>query len=256
VNGIYFYIDNNFGTSAFYVDSVLIEPSATLGTYFDGTNTPTPTATTRYTPTWTGSANASTSTLLTQTLTSNPTVSYISISDASGSDIPVTDLKVTYSSERLFNRISLTRIDGTASGSTTVKEDPTAQSEYGVRTYAQQDYLNVNDTVVANMANELLTIYRNPELRVESVTIATDSLSAANQTTIIEADIRSVVRLTYKPVRLGATVVQYYYIIGVSHEIQNARHITTWSLGSLGNQAFKLDSNIVGVLDRNILGFG
>jgi len=256
VNGWTVYLSTATGNSAgFYVDSVLAETGATLNSYFDGTFVPIAPSNHRYTTAWTGLPNASTSVLTDYVGTINPTVSYLSLSDASGSDIPIMDMQVSYSSERLFNRISLIRNDGSTMQPTLVAEDTALQAAYGVRTFADGDYLNIDDASVLAIAKTYLTSYSRPELRVESITIATDAISNAAKEQILGIDIRSMIRLTYQPLRMATQEVAFYNVIGVNHEIVDNRHMTTLSLGSLANQPFRLDSNVVGVLDSNVLSY-
>jgi hypothetical protein len=115
--------------------------------------------------------------------------------------------------------------------------------------------LNSDDTVVDSIANQLLTKYSLPEFRAEEVVIAVHSLQASDQTILLSKDIRDVAKLTYKPSRQGEQIVKYYSVLGIAHEIANTQHLLTLRIGSLANEAFRLDSEILGVLDTNILSY-
>lgn len=236
----------------FYVDSLLIEKTASLLDYFDGTYTPTPPSTTRYTATWDGTNNLSSSTLATQTLTVVPQTVDISLSDYSGSDIPVNDIKTTFASENLMNRVSLTANGGL----TQVAEDTTLQYTYGIRSFALDNLYNNSDTVVLSNANEMLSNYARPEFRASEVTLQLHGLSGANQTTVLSMDLRKTAKLTFKPARTGSQMVKIYAIIGISHHMEDASHTITFRIASLQNAPFRLDSAITGVLDTNSIGYG
>jgi len=246
-----FYVDNGSGSSIFYIDGVLIEKSASMGDYFDGAITPTASSTTRYTSSWDTATNLSSSTLAIQTLASSPSFTAFNLSDSSGTDIPVVDVKTIFGSEQLFNRIILSAIGGVPQ----VVQAVSSQASYGIRSFEDGSYLNSDDEVVLGIANELLTQFSLPEFRAEEVMVALHSLNSTDQTTLLTKDIRDVTKLTYQPSRQGEQVVKYYSVIGISHEIANNQHFMTFKIASLANQAFRLDSEILGVLDTNVIGY-
>jgi hypothetical protein len=246
-----FFVDNGSGSSIFYIDGVLIEKSASMEDYFDGAITPTASSTTRYTSSWDTATNLSSSTLSIQTLASSPSFTSFNLSDSSGTDIPVVDVKTIFGSEQLFNRIILLAKDGVAQ----VAEAASVQASYGKRSFEDGSYLNSDDTVVLGIANELLTQFSLPEFRAEEVMVALHSLNSTDQATLLTKDIRDVTKLTYQPSRQGDQVVKYYSVIGIAHEIAENQHFMTFKIASLANQAFRLDSEILGVLDSNVLSY-
>lgn len=255
VDGIEIYLENNFGNSnPLYVDAVLIEPSNTLSDYFDGTYTPTNDGTKRYTSRWLALANKSASTLETSTLKTNPSViTPINFSDYSGSDIPYTNIRVSYNSENLYNRIAISK---TVAPVTVLKEDSTAQTTYGVRTFGATDYLNSTDAELGNIAAELLSVYVKPELRVEQIELQLHGLSAGNQTTVLGIDMRQLVQITFKPARTGSQMVKKCVVIGISHNIDKSKtHTMTLTVASIDNLPFHLNSAMLGVLDTNVLSY-
>lgn len=245
------YFDGSSAFGVFYIDAVLMEAASTLGSYFDGTYVPSATATTRYTSIWNGVTNLSTSTLATQTLETNPTVSPIILGDYFASGIPYTDIKISYNSENLFNRVQLQR----TAGSVQISQDTSLQDDYGIRTFSATDLLNTTDAAVLLIGNELLTAFSQMEMRAEEVTVQVHALGTIDQNTILDSDIRSVAQITMTPMRTGVSMTKFYSIIGVRHEIQNQEHVVTYSVASLQNQPFRLNSAVTGVLDTNTLGY-
>jgi hypothetical protein len=238
-------------SSSLWVDGVLIEKSASVNDYFDGTIIP-PTATgIRYTSAWDAAVNLSTSTLATQTLNTSPSPITLNLSDYSGSDIPVSNISTIYASENLFNRIVLE-----ASGSVEqLAEDTALQSIYGIRTYTAAGLLNLTDPPVLANAYEMLTTYSKPEFRASDVQLELHGLSTANQNSVLAADLRDTIKLTFKPARTGTQMVKTYAIIGVLHSIRESQHTLTYRIASLQNTPFRLDSVPTGVLDTNVLGY-
>lgn len=255
VDGIEIYLENDFGNSNnLFIDAVLIEPSNSLNDYFDGTYTPTNDGSKRYTSRWLALANKSASTLETSTLKTNPTVATtINFSDYSGSDIPYTGIKVSYNSENLYNRVAISK---TSAPVTVLKEDTAAQDIYGVRTYGSTDYLNKTDTELENIAAELLSVYVKPELRVEQMELQLHGLSPANQTTVLGIDMRQLVQITFRPSRTGSQMVKKYVVIGISQNIDKAKtHSITFTVASIDNLPFHLNSSMLGVLNTNVLSY-
>jgi hypothetical protein len=244
-------VDNGSGSSIFYIDGVLIEKSASMGDYFDGAITPTASSTIRYTSEWDTATNLSTSTLAIQTLNSSASPDVINLSDASGSDIPVIDIRTIYASEQLYNRIILV---GTSTDPQ-LRESPTSQADYGIRGLTDESYLNADDDVLLGIAGQLLTQLSQPEFRAEEVAIALNALDSTDQSTLLQADIRDVIQLTYKPSKTGTQLSSKYAIIGVGHNIEGAEHFLVLKIASLANYAFRLDSAVLGVLDTNLLSY-
>jgi len=239
------------GSSALWVDGVLLEKSASMGDYFDGAITPTASSTTRITSEWDLATNLSTSTLSTETLTASPSFTSFDLSDSSGTDIPVSDVKTFYGSEQLYNRIIL----GATGGVAQVAEATELQADYGIRSFDDGSFLNLYDTDVDSIANQLLTKFSLPEFRAEEVVVALHGLSSANQTILLSKDIRDVCKLTYKPNGVGEQIIKYYSVIGISHELSENQHMLTYRIASLANEAFRLDSEVLGVLDTNRLSY-
>lgn len=253
-NRINFYIIKGLTGGQLYLDAAIVEPSATLGAYFDGTFTPPNDGTKRYTSRWIGLAGISASTLETSTLKTNPTVATTTnFSDYSGTDIPYSNLRITYNSENLFNRITLAK---TVAPVSIVKEDLTLQNTYGVRTYGATDYLNNTDAQLTNIAAELLSIYGKPELRAEQMEIQVHGLSAGNQTTVLGLDMRRLIQITFRPSRTGSQMVKKYVIIGINQNIdKNKTHVMTLTVASIDNLPFHLNSSMLGVLNTNRLSY-
>lgn len=231
------------------VDGLLIEQTPYLQEYFDGTNKPADTASVTYTSAWNGTANLSTSTLTIVTTYSPSIQNAVYLSDAGGTALPYSDVRVVYASETLYNNIQVVSAAGTAS-----QTNSTLGTAYGVRTYTIDPALTNDLTESQELANYYLSIFDNPELRFDGVTIPLEGLTAEQQVSALTADIWGAADITYTPSSIGSAISAYQRIVGVNHSITPDTHRVSYNLGEFGNK-FRLDSANFGVLDTNVLGY-
>lgn len=161
-----------------------------------------------------------------------------------GTGIKFTELQVVFGSELLYNRVSLTRLNGTAQ----IVDDLTSQTFYGITTYEQDGLLNDNDTDVLNQANYILNKYANPEYRFENITIELAELSSADQLSVLSKELTDTIYVKFTPNNLGTPIEKYAEIIGIQHTIGNFTHKVTFNLDTLDFAPFVLDDSEFGVL--------
>jgi len=165
-----------------------------------------------------------------------------------GTGIPFTDLQVVYASEQLYNQVQVVGVNATAT-----VEDTASQSLYGLRGYAQTDNLTTSTTKPAMIASAFLGEFRLPEYRASQLTVALESLTSGQQTTVLGLEIRDVVRVCFQPSATGTVVDKYYQILGINSDTDVERDAITFSIASLDNMSFRLDSPYLGVLDTDTL---
>lgn len=169
-----------------------------------------------------------------------------------GVDIPYTGITVGYGSEKLYNRVGIERVGGTAQ----TANDSTSQVAYRVRSLTQSGLLLEDDLQAADMASYLVGIYKNPELRVSSLTVQLAGLSASRQADVLSLDLTSLVIVTFTPNKIGAAITRTCIIEGISHNITPESHIVTFALGDVDRRAtLRLDDALFGRLDYNVLTF-
>ena len=246
---IYLYKTNS--DSLVYVDAVLIEQTSALGEYFDGTYGPTDTSEIDYSQAWDGTANSSTSTLTLVTTYQPNTSDNIALSDAGGTAIPYTNISVVYGSELNYNKTIILR-QVTSTGGTATNE--TNGSAYGIRVYSQTDSLIGSDSDAQALANYYLGIYEEPELRVESVTVDLHAINGNQQAQILGQDFWTGAEITFTPGGVGSAITNTQKIIGIKHQIGIDTHKVELAL-SANDDKFRLDNNLLGVLDQNVLGY-
>ena len=234
-----------------YVDGILIEQTSALGDYFDGTYGPTDTATVDYSQAWDGTANISTSTLTIVTTYAPNTSTNIALSDAGGTAIPYTKISVVYGSELNYNKTIVLR-QVTATGGTAT--NATNGSAYGIRVYSQTDSLIGSDANAQALANYYLGVYEEPELRVQSLTVDLHAITGDQQATILGQDIYTGAEVTFTPGGVGSAITNTQKIIGIKHQIGIDTHQLELNL-SANDDKFRLDNNLLGVLNQNVLGY-
>jgi hypothetical protein len=232
-----------------YADAAMIEASSYADVYFDGTFRPSNTSSITYTSVWNGTTNNSTSTMTIVQTFSASIPNSILLGDNGGTAIPYTDVRVVYASETLYNNVVVGLTSGTATAT-----DSTLGTAYGIRTYTVDPSI-VKDTANGTaLANYLLSIYNNPQLRFDSITMALEGLTAANQASVLASDLWSAASIVYTPSAVGSAISAYQRVVGVNHSITPDTHRVSFNLAEYGNK-FRLDSALFGVLDTNILGY-
>ena len=234
-----------------YVDAILIEQTSALGEFFDGTYGPTDTATVAYTESWDGTSGSSTSKLTIVTTYPPNSSTNIALSDAGGTAIPYTNISVVYGSELNYNKTIILR-QVTSTGGTATNE--TNGSAYGIRVYSQTDSLIGSDSDAQALANYYLGLYEEPELRVQSVSVDLHAITDEQQQAILAQDIYTGAEVTFTPGGVGSAITNTQKIIGIKHQIGIDTHRLELNL-SANDDKFRLDNNLLGVLDQNVLGY-
>jgi hypothetical protein len=165
-----------------------------------------------------------------------------------GTGIKFTELQVVFGSELLYNRVSLTRVNGTAQ----VVDDLTSQAFYGITTYEQDNLLNNNDSDVLNQANYLLNKYANPQYRFETITVELAELSSAEALQVLTKELTDTLYVKFTPNGIGDPIQKYAQIIGINHRIGNFTHTVTFNLDTLDFAPFVLDDSQFGTLGGSL----
>ena len=122
-----------------------------------------------------------------------------------GSNIPYKMVSLFTDSELLFNLISLARHDtlDVLGGVPETASDSTSQSSFGKREYSRTGLLNrtnaAGTTEVSNMADFLLEAYKDQKPRFDRLQLDLNVYDAADQTTILELDVSTAIRVERTP---------------------------------------------------------
>jgi hypothetical protein len=168
-----------------------------------------------------------------------------------GSGIPFNNLQVVYGSEQLYNRVTVTRVSGTAQTS----EDVDSQNQYGISTLELNNLLLNSDTDSSNLASYLLSKYAEPEYRFEALEIELARLSTAEQNQVLSLELTDVIRVKFTPNGIGSSIDKYALITGIQHQSNSVSYRVTIGLSTLDYANFVLDDLVFGQLDDDRLGF-
>lgn len=168
-----------------------------------------------------------------------------------GTGISFNNLQVVYGSEQLYNRIVVTRLNGTAQ----IAEDTDSQTQYGISTLDQDGLLLNSDTASAELATYLLSRYSEPEYRFEALEIELANLPISQQNDVLSLELTDVVRVKFTPNGVGSAIDQYAQITGITHRTNSVSHTVTIGLSTLDYANFVLDDSVFGQLNDDRLGF-
>ena len=175
-----------------------------------------------------------------QTFTSNVTIGT--------GGIGFTDIQVVYGIEELYTSVT---VNYTGGGLTV--SDATAIVNYGPLGLTV-DSLLASSGDATDLANWLLSKYKDPTYRIGSVTFNMDGITSDQVGQLLSLELGDMVLVTFTPANLGAALSQYVSVEGISHDATAALYTMTLSLGETF-AAFQLDSTTFGVLDVNALGY-
>lgn len=167
-----------------------------------------------------------------------------------GSGIPFSNIGVQYGTEQLRNSVSVARLNaGTATAS-----DLDSQQDYGVIAYEQRDSLLDSDVQAQNLADWLVNLYGQPQLRITQVDCDLIGLTDAQVNELLSLDLGDAVQIVFTPNSVGDPISRYVAIDAIEHEVKPREHRMTFRFSqTIG--AFVLDSAVFGELDDDILGF-
>lgn len=166
-----------------------------------------------------------------------------------GSGISYRTLSILYGSEQLFNKISVTR----EGGAIQTANDLTSQTEFGIQGLVFTDSLLSSDAQSLSLAQDLLSLYSEPEYRFDKMTVSLQDKSQADRLAILNLDIGDQIEIT----RTFASgnplqVTEIYQIQQISHAVNPVGHTMEFGLAfaNLVYQ-FTLNDAVLGVLDSN-----
>jgi hypothetical protein len=169
-----------------------------------------------------------------------------------GTGVPFQGIAMSYGSELLYNRVGIDREGGTLQ----TVSDAASQAQYGASSLSQRGLLLNSDTQSLDMANYLLGIYDQPELRVAELTVELAALTSAQQASVLGLDIATVISVTWTPNGIAPSMSRSCIVEGITHDITPDSHTVTLSLGDADRRSFlQLDDVVFGHLDSNVLAF-
>lgn len=166
--------------------------------------------------------------------------------------IKYSDVRVVYGSELLYNDINLT------SAITSVTKNSvnlTSEDAYGTITLNINGLLFRYDDQMQEMADYLVQIYGDPELRYEQVAIQYLQADADQQRALQQLDLGDLVDITFTPNGLPPAIVKKSEIVKIEHDITLQSHVITLGFSGTEQFLFILDNPAYGILDTSRLPF-
>jgi hypothetical protein len=164
--------------------------------------------------------------------------------DATANGIGYTTIGVGFCSENLYNRVTITR----ATGNPQVADSLASQNLYGVAAYSIDGVLLTTDTEALALAEYLVGLYDEPELRINSVTVNLHDKTSGQVDDLINIEIADVVQVIFTPNQVGTAIDQFAIVTGIKNNIGIDRHELTFELGSVSSFPLILDNPIYGRL--------
>ena len=167
-----------------------------------------------------------------------------------GTDIPFTAIDIAYGIEEMKNRVTIERLNG----GTAVASNADSITSYGAIDFSITNSLLADDTQTQRLADFLVNLFGEPQVRVDAITVDLNALSVTQVNTLLGLELADVVEVKYTPSGIGEQIRQVVAIDSISHDIDAFNHIVRFDL-SQTRVGFTLDSDLFGVLDVNKLGF-
>jgi hypothetical protein len=165
--------------------------------------------------------------------------------------IPYQDIEISYGSELLANRSTVTSVAGTATA-----ENATSVVTYGV-TEKDIDTLLSSVPQLEALADYIVARYGEPEYRFERVTVNLRALNSHQLDDALGLELGDQADVVFRPNNIGQTIAIRNRVIGISHDIGVDRHTMSFAFEALPFDFFILDDAVFGKLDNTdgVLGF-
>lgn len=184
--------------------------------------------------------------------TGNFITSQATFSDNPGvGEIKYADITLTYDDRYIYNEVTVTQPNGTRY----TASDTTSQGKYFKKTLNIDNFIADDGYFVANTALYRLQQYKNPQMRIDELTVNARR-AAAYQSPCVTLDIGDRITVERTPQDVGAQISKTLIIEGIKHSITRDNWVVTFTTSStLENAPFVLDSATLGVLDTDLLGY-
>jgi hypothetical protein len=200
-----------------YVDGALLEQSSSVAGYFDGAS---------YGCSFLGSAFNS--------ISLKPTIA----------NVNYTNIGVIYGTENLTNRVTVTRAGGTPQTADSIR----SQAAYGIASTSKDGLLLTTDVEALALASYLTGIYKDPELRINEVTVVLEDKNDVQVDRLTAIEIADVVQVVFTPRGSGTQVDQFAVVVSIKNNIGIDRHSMTFGLGAVNIYPLILDDPYYGRL--------
>lgn len=173
--------------------------------------------------------------------------------DGTANAYPYSSIDISYSTDLLYNKVSVTSNDET---NNRVANEPTSQGLYQI---SQLDVSNIlyNDTPKLDyLANYLISKYRVPQYRVNTVTVPFSALDNTRKNNLLDlVGLNQFCTVKFTPNNTGSPITRYCRVIGIEHTITIDEHTVKFTFESILSPSIVLNDTEFGKLDTYSLGF-
>jgi hypothetical protein len=163
--------------------------------------------------------------------------------------IPVASIAVTYGSELLFNRVTVSR----QNGGTAIASDIDSQNSYGIRDLVVSETQLAYDDDLVDFAVGYASLFSRPEYRFDNISISLESKSPANQAAILALEIGDICEFRFTPNNIPPQIVRYVEVREINHNIQTSFHTVELGFEETRYAPLILDDAVFGKLDVGTL---
>lgn len=136
-----------------------------------------------------------------------------------GAELRYRGLELDYSDRMIFNEVTVVTVDG----SSVTVEDTTSQTSYGKRTMKHFDTHSKDATDATTLANSILTRWKDPAVRVESLVVEPTVDPAGLWPRVLGDDLSTKYTVKRRPPGGGAAISQDVFLEGVEHTVTLSR---------------------------------
>lgn len=185
----------------------------------------------------------------TRSLTSNAT-----FGDGGGSELPYESVTMSYD-DVIYNEAKVTREGGTEQSAS----DSTSIASYLTHTMSDSGLLMENDAAALDYANWIVYQGKDPERRVETITLTRNATSATEDLLfpqMLGRDIGDRITVKIRPPGVVSTITRDYIIRGIEHQWAPGTWKTRWTLQSATKFTFLvLNDATLGRLNLNAIAY-
>lgn len=164
--------------------------------------------------------------------------------DATG--IPYKNIQVIYGSELLYNDVTVSVL---GNGSASAASIP-SQIEYGIASL-NIDELLLNDLQQAqDMATFLVSKYKQPEYRINAVTVDLKNISTADANKVLALDLNDVCSIKFTPNDVPPAIEKFTEVIRIEHAVTGTSHNVTLGFAALDLNFWRLSDLVFGRLSE------
>ena len=166
---------------------------------------------------------------------------------------PYSDIDISYSTDLLYNRVSVTSNDET---NNRVANEPTSQGLYQISELDLPNILYNDTTRLDYLANYVISKYRVPQYRVNTLTVPFSALDNTRKNNLLDLiGLNQFCTVKFTPNNTGSAITRYCKVVGIEHTISVDEHTVKYTFESILSPSIVLNDTEFGKLDTYSLGF-